>query len=352
MEDKDSVAKMMDSTSSKIQQLQRAFAELESYRAVTLNLKWKELEEHFHGLEKSLKRRFHELEDQEKVFENKTRKAREMLEKKEATAFAKEQASLQSLQEKRDVAVFTIVNAREKYRKVSSKDFGIVFNGIQGSPAVEEKPEDAVSTGDRKHKQPHKYRESAIPNQHRSPSVHTFFVKLLNFLLPLHNFFAMEDKDSVAKMMDSTSSKIQQLQRAFAELESYRAVTLNLKWKELEEHFHGLEKSLKRRFHELEDQEKVFENKTRKAREMLEKKEATAFAKEQASLQSLQEKRDVAVFTIVNAREKYRKVSSKDFGIVFNGIQGSPAVEEKPEDAVSTGGEDNLENVKHPPENR
>ncbi|KAL5061619.1 hypothetical protein RYX36_023356 [Vicia faba] len=134
-------------------------------------------------------------------------------------------------------------------------------------------------------------------------------------------------------MMDSTSSKIQQLQKAFAELESYRAVTLNLKWKELEEHFHGLEKSLKRRFLELEDQEKVFENKTRKAREMLEKKEATAFAKEQASLQSLQEKRDVAVFTIVNAREKYRKVSSKDFGIVFNGIQGSPAVEEKPEDA-------------------
>ncbi|CAI8608300.1 unnamed protein product [Vicia faba] len=161
----------------------------------------------------------------------------------------------------------------------------------------------------------------------------------------------MEDKDSVAKMMDSTSSKIQQLQKAFAELESYRAVTLNLKWKELEEHFHGLEKSLKRRFHELEDQEKVFESKTRKAREMLEKKEATAFAKEQASLQSLQEKRDVAVFTIVNAREKYRKVSSKDFGIVFNGIQGSPGVEEKPEDAVSTGGEDNLENVKHPPEN-
>ncbi|MCD7449288.1 hypothetical protein HAX54_051028 [Datura stramonium] len=39
--------------------------------------------------------------------------------------------------------------------------------------------------------------------------------------------------------------KIQQLQKAFAELESHRAVTLNLKWKQLEEHFHGLEKSLK-----------------------------------------------------------------------------------------------------------
>ena len=67
----------------------------------------------------------------------------------------------------------------------------------------------------------------------------------------------MEDTQSVATLMDSTTSKIQQLQKAFAKLESHRAVTLNLKWKELEEHFHGL-KSLKRRFPELEDQEKEF----------------------------------------------------------------------------------------------
>ncbi|XP_004510190.1 FRIGIDA-like protein 3 [Cicer arietinum] len=161
----------------------------------------------------------------------------------------------------------------------------------------------------------------------------------------------MEDSDSVAKMIDSTSSKIQQLQKAFAELESYRAVTLNLKWKELEEHFHGLEKSLKRRFHELEDQEKVFESKTRKAREVLEKQEAAVFAKEQATLQRLQEKRDASVFTIVNAQEKHRKVSTKDLGILFNGGQGPPSVEEKPLDAASTGAKGNLENVKLSPEN-
>ncbi|KAF7825905.1 FRIGIDA-like protein 3 [Senna tora] len=122
----------------------------------------------------------------------------------------------------------------------------------------------------------------------------------------------MEETDSVASLMDSTSSKIQQLQKAFAELESHRAVTLNMKWKELEEHFHGLEKSLKRRFHELEDQEKEFENKTMKARELLEKKEAAVVAKEQASLERLQEKRDAAIFAIVNAREKHRKVLSED----------------------------------------
>ncbi|KAJ1399384.1 Frigida-like [Sesbania bispinosa] len=161
----------------------------------------------------------------------------------------------------------------------------------------------------------------------------------------------MEDTDSVTKLIDSTSSKIQQLQKAFAELESYRAVTLNLKWKELEEHFHGLEKSLKRRFHELEDQEKEFENKTRKAREVLEKREAAVFAKEQASLQRLQDKRDAAVFAIVNAREKPRKVSSSVLAIISNGGQGTSDVEEKPVD-VSIAAEGNLQDVKLSPENR
>lgn len=117
--------------------------------------------------------------------------------------------------------------------------------------------------------------------------------------------FMMEDTRSVASLMDSTSSKIQQLQRAFAELESQRAVTLNLKWKELEEHFHGLERSLKRRFHELEDQEKEYETKTRKAQELLEKKKAAVEAKEKASLERLQKKRDAAMFSINSALDKY-----------------------------------------------
>ncbi|XP_061359198.1 FRIGIDA-like protein 3 isoform X2 [Gastrolobium bilobum] len=163
----------------------------------------------------------------------------------------------------------------------------------------------------------------------------------------------MEDSDSVATLIDSTNSKIQQLQKAFAELESYRAVTLNLKWKELEEHFHGLEKSLKRRFHELEDQEKEFENKTMKAREILEKREAAVFAKEKDSLQRLQEKRDAAVFAIVNAREKQRKVSSNELAIVSDGGQGTPGVEEKQVDAaVSIAAEGNFDDVQLSPENR
>ncbi|KAG7946544.1 hypothetical protein I3843_14G045400 [Carya illinoinensis] len=147
----------------------------------------------------------------------------------------------------------------------------------------------------------------------------------------------MEDTFSVVTLIDSTTSKIQQLQKAFAELESHRAITLNLKWKELEEHFHGLEKSLKRRFHELEDQEKEYENKTIAAQKLLEKRAAAVVAKEQASLERLQEKRDAAIFAIANAREKP--------AIVPNGTQcGAPSTEEKPKDDMAA--ESNSEDIK------
>ncbi|MBA0757487.1 hypothetical protein Gotri_020585 [Gossypium trilobum] len=161
------------------------------------------------------------------------------------------------------------------------------------------------------------------------------------------SFYAMEDSQSVATLIGSTASKIQQLQKAFAELESQRALTLNLRWKELEEHFSGLEKSLKRRFHELEDQEKEFETKTRKAREMLQKREAAVVAKEQSSLVRLQEKRDAAVFSITNALEKHRKLSSGQ--PADNGDNGELSVEEKqPEDIKSSFENGNLEVKSYP----
>ncbi|KAJ8748197.1 hypothetical protein K2173_000605 [Erythroxylum novogranatense] len=160
----------------------------------------------------------------------------------------------------------------------------------------------------------------------------------------------MEDTESVATLIVSTSSKIQQLQKAFAELENHRAVTLNMKWKELEEHFHGLERSLKRRFHELEDQEKEYEKKTKKAQEMLEKREAAVMAKEQASLERLQEKRDAAMFAIANAQDKHRKISSVEPVVVINDDRSeSPTIEEQATDAMS--GKTNLEEIKDPSEN-
>ncbi|KAM7521925.1 hypothetical protein LguiA_011827 [Lonicera macranthoides] len=154
----------------------------------------------------------------------------------------------------------------------------------------------------------------------------------------------MEDTQSVSSLIDSTTSKIQQLQKAFAELESHRAVTLNMKWKQLEEHFHGLEKSLKRRFYELEDQEKQFENKTVEAREILEKREALVTAKEQASLDRLQEKRDAVVSFIFSALGKHGNACVEPETVTIEAQGGAPLMEEKPPDVMSS--DINLENVK------
>lgn len=113
----------------------------------------------------------------------------------------------------------------------------------------------------------------------------------------------MAETQSVTSLIDSTTSKLQQLQQAFTELESHSAITLNLKWKELEQHFHGLEQSLKKRFEELENEEKDYLGKVSEAEEMLEKREAVVVAKEQDSLERLQEKRDTVLSTLF---EKYR----------------------------------------------
>ncbi|GKD08160.1 hypothetical protein Tco_1187845, partial [Tanacetum coccineum] len=67
--------------------------------------------EHFHGLEKSLKSRFIELENQEKEFEMKTLRAQQVIEKRRAVVMAKEESSLVRLQVKRDAAVTAISNA-------------------------------------------------------------------------------------------------------------------------------------------------------------------------------------------------------------------------------------------------
>lgn len=162
----------------------------------------------------------------------------------------------------------------------------------------------------------------------------------------------MEDSITTPSLMDSTASKIQQLQKAFAELESHRAVTLNLKWKQLEEHFHGLQKSLKRRFTELEEQEKEFDTKIVESKDMLEKRKAAVVAKEQTSLERLQEKRDAALSAIVTAMGKHEKPLSLGSGVVIreNKVE-APFLEDKASDVLVrmsriSGSTKSIENVK------
>ncbi|KAG8388832.1 hypothetical protein BUALT_Bualt02G0166000 [Buddleja alternifolia] len=171
----------------------------------------------------------------------------------------------------------------------------------------------------------------------------------LAYVILKSKIYVMEDNLS-ATLMDSTASKIQQLQKAFTELESHRAITLNLKWKQLEEHFHGLQKSLKRRFTELEEQEKEFETKIVESEEMLEKRKAIIMDKEQSSLERLQEKRDAAVSAILTAMDKREQPFSVDSGVTNseNQVQ-APVTAEKIPDAMVA--DSNMDAMKKPVEN-
>jgi hypothetical protein len=74
-----------------------------------MNLKWKQLEDHFHGLEQSLKKKFDELKQQEIEFEETIAKSEAMLEQREAAVMVKELTSLERLLEKRDAALAMII---------------------------------------------------------------------------------------------------------------------------------------------------------------------------------------------------------------------------------------------------
>ncbi|CAD5165716.1 FRIGIDA-like protein 3 isoform X1 [Musa acuminata AAA Group] len=145
----------------------------------------------------------------------------------------------------------------------------------------------------------------------------------------------MADTRSVVTLIDSTTSKLQQLQQAFSELESHSAISLNLKWKELEEHFHGLEKSLKKRFDELEDQEKKYVTKVTEAQEMLEKQEAAVVSKELASLERLQEQRDAVLSALF---VKYRTSSPELVAAGVSNGMADPILRENLDDTAAKSG--------------
>ncbi|ERN20213.1 hypothetical protein AMTRI_Chr06g201150 [Amborella trichopoda] len=146
----------------------------------------------------------------------------------------------------------------------------------------------------------------------------------------------MDETQAVPMLIETTTSKIQQLEKAFAELEGQRAVSLNLKWKALEEHFHDLERSLKKRFEELEEKEKAFEARASEAKEMLEKREAAVNAKEEASLDRVQDQRDAALSAIEEAFQKCRKESPEPIIVESNNGMIDASPESKPTDSKAS----------------
>ncbi|XP_058070008.1 FRIGIDA-like protein 3 isoform X2 [Magnolia sinica] len=123
-----------------------------------------------------------------------------------------------------------------------------------------------------------------------------------------HQIIAMVDTEQFPTGTELIGSTIEQLGKAFADLESLRKGSSDHKvqWKEIEEYFSDLERTLKKRCDELAEKERVFEEEESETRALLVQREAEVAAKEQASLDRLQELKDAAVAAISEAREKYK----------------------------------------------
>ncbi|XP_042508690.1 FRIGIDA-like protein 3 isoform X2 [Macadamia integrifolia] len=125
----------------------------------------------------------------------------------------------------------------------------------------------------------------------------------------LHPCIAMADAEPVMGV-ESTSSMVEQLGKAFVEFESYKnSSEETVLWKEVEDYFHNLQELLKKRTDELEEKEREFEDKQSQTRTLVAEREVVVAAKEKALLDRVQEIKDSAVAAITEAREKYEPPS-------------------------------------------
>ncbi|XP_038977664.1 FRIGIDA-like protein 3 [Phoenix dactylifera] len=151
----------------------------------------------------------------------------------------------------------------------------------------------------------------------------------------------MAETEKLTKGIESATALLEQLGKAFEELESLRELFSQnkIQWDGIKEYFHNLERSLKNKSDELEEKQRLFEEKQSKTHALIAEREAAVAAKEQASSNSLQGLRDIAVSAIVEACQKYKVASpetvdvrgskAKKVSTSLNDPNAPPAPEEK-----------------------
>lgn len=111
---------------------------------------------------------------------------------------------------------------------------------------------------------------------------------------------------------DTSPSLIDQLGKALLELNAHNDTSEErVQWTEIEEHFHNLEMTLKKKSEELEAKEKKFEEQEAETCSLLVEREATVTAKEQDLLDRVQELKDAAVAAIAGARDIHQPKNSE-----------------------------------------
>lgn len=115
---------------------------------------------------------------------------------------------------------------------------------------------------------------------------------------------------SLTSSTELTSSLMEQLGKAFVELEAHKVASIDkVHWNDVEQHFRHLESSVKKKLEELEAKEKVFTERESHNRMLLAENEAAVMAKEQDMLDKVQELKDYAVAAIEEARANYKPES-------------------------------------------
>ncbi|KAL2333475.1 hypothetical protein Fmac_014688 [Flemingia macrophylla] len=108
----------------------------------------------------------------------------------------------------------------------------------------------------------------------------------------------------------NAQSMIEQLAQAFLELEARKGDSDNkIQWFEIKQHFHDLETELNKKLEELEAKEKRYEAKQLEVDILLAERKAAVASKEQDLLDRLQELKDAAVASIVEAHANHRNAT-------------------------------------------
>ncbi|MCI23523.1 frigida-like protein, partial [Trifolium medium] len=136
---------------------------------------------------------------------------------------------------------------------------------------------------------------------------------------------------------NNKETMIEQLAQAFVELEARNGASEDkVQWVEIKQHFFDLEMLLNKKNEELQAKEREYEEKQLETNTLLSQRKAAVTSKEQDLLDRLQELKDAAVASIVQARPNHETTPLE---FVYDGENKDDKVNSSPEDSPYKSGE-------------
>jgi hypothetical protein len=121
------------------------------------------------------------------------------------------------------------------------------------------------------------------------------------------------EEDPIAQALEAGSERKDRLEKVFANLEVQRRAIMDfsMEWKDFEDYFADLDRSLQQRFQDLIAKEEAFESKSKQLQEALDKREEAVSAREQAMLSRVQEQKDSAIASLFEEKRKWQEEKSR-----------------------------------------